>query len=193
MRVDTWRLYPLIALALLAGASVWLERITRIDGPMPVAEQHGPDFIAHDTRVVGFGVDGRQRYELVADRLEHFPAGDITRLHLPRLQLRGEDGTTLITARAADVSPGGEQVDLAGEVRVRRPAAVASPPLALDSETLTVWPDAQRARTDSPVVMTRGAGRASAQGMRADNLFGTLELVGEVSTTMPPRSQGSRP
>jgi lipopolysaccharide export system protein LptC len=191
MRVDTWHLYPVIALAVLAGASVWLERITRDDDPALATEQSGPDFIAHDTRVVGFDGAGQQRYELVAARLEHFPAGGITRLHQPRLQMQGEDGTTLITARTADVSPGGEQVDLAGEVRVRRPATTAALALALDSETLTVWPDAQRARTDSPVVMTRGAGRAVAQGMRADNLFGTLELIGEVSATMPPRRQGS--
>jgi lipopolysaccharide export system protein LptC len=116
MRVDTWRLYPVFALALLAGGSIWLERITRIEDPVTSLEQTGPDFIAHDTRVTGFGADGAQRYELVAERLEHFPAGDI---------------------------------------------------------------------------MTRGAGRASARGMRADNLFGTLELIGEVSTTMPPRRQGS--
>ena len=191
MRVDTWRLYPVIALAVLAGASAWLERITRDDDPALGTAQSGPDFIAHDTRVVGFDDAGQQRYELVAARLEHFPAGGTTRLHQPRLQMQGEDGATLITARTADVSPGGEQVDLAGEVRVRRPATAASLALALDSETLTVWPDAQRARTDSPVVMTRGAGRAVAQGMRADNLFGTLELIGEVSATMPPRRQGS--
>ncbi len=191
MRVDTWRLYPVMALAVLAGASAWLERITRVDDAVLATGQSGPDFIAHDTRVVGFGADGRQRYELVAERLEHFPADGITRLHRPRLQLQGEDGAALISARAADVSPGGEQVDLAGEVRVRRPATTTALALALDSETLTVWPDAQRARTDSPVVMTRGAGRASAQGMRADNLFGTLELIGEVSATMPPRRQGS--
>ena len=191
MRVDTWRLYPVFALALLAGGSVWLERITRIDDPVTSAEQTGPDFIAHHTRVVGFSAVGVQRYELVAERLEHFPAGDITRLHEPRLQLHGEEGTTTITARTADVSAGGEQVDLAGEVRVRRSGSEGALPMALDSETLTVWPEAQRARTDSKVVMTRGAGRASAQGMRADNLFGTLELIGEVSATMPPRRQGS--
>ena len=74
---------------------------------------------------------------------------------------------------------------------MRRPGQAGALPLALDSETLTVWPDAQRARTDSPVLMTRGTARASARGMRADNLFGTLELIGEVSTTMPPRRQGS--
>ena len=58
MRVDTWRLYPIFALAVLAGGSVWLERITRIDDPVTSAEQTGPDFIAHDTRVVGFSALG---------------------------------------------------------------------------------------------------------------------------------------
>lgn len=191
MLIDTWRLYPTLALAALAGGSVWLERVTRADEPLVQGEQRGPDFIAHHTRVVGFGADGGQRYELLAERLEHFPAGDITRLHQPRLQLQGEDSPTLITARRADVSPGGDQVDLAGEVKVRRPGTAETLPLTLDSETLTVWPDAYRAQTDSPVLLTRGSGRASAQGMRADNLFGTLELIGEVRTVMPPRRQGS--
>lgn len=191
MQLDTWRIYPVIALAALAGGSIWLERITRVNEPLAQAVQTGPDFIAEATRVTGFGADGRQRYELLAERLEHFPADDTTRLHMPRLHMQQVGSETFITARRADVSPGGEQVNLSGEVRVRRPGTADALPLTLDSDTLSVWPDAHRAQTDSPVLLTRGAGRATAQGMRADDLFGTLELIGEVKTHMPPRRQGS--
>jgi lipopolysaccharide export system protein LptC len=189
--VNSYRLYPIIMLALLAGASVWLERVTRVDEPAAeAAEQTGPDFIAEHTRVVGYGANGAQRYELFADRLSHFPQGDITRLDMPRLRMINEGRETHITALHAEVSPGGEQVDMQGEVRVRRPAVADDPALALDSETLTVWPDTHRAHTDSPVQLTRGSTRADAQGMRADNLFGTLELIGQVHVNMP-RRQGS--
>ena len=58
-------------------------------------------------------------------------------------------------------------------------------PLTLESETLTVWPDNHRARSDSPVDLAQGRATASALGLRADNLFGTLELVGKVRVQLP--------
>ena len=186
--INSYRLYPIVVLAVLAGASVWLERVTRSDeaGTAP-ATQSGPDFIAEGTRVVSFGVDGAQRYELFADRLSHFPLGDITRLEQPRLRMNNEGRETRISAEHAEVSPGGEQVELRGTVRVHRPGAANDPALSLDSETLTVWPDSYRAHTDTPVQLRRGTTRADALGMQADNLFGTLELVGKVRVNMPGR------
>ena len=188
---DNYRLYPIIVLGLLAGTSVWLERVTRVDDPAAAAaEQTGPDFVAEHTRVVGYGVNGALRYELFANRLSHFPQGDVTQLEMPRLRMVNEGKETHIAARQAEVSPGGERVDMQGEVRVRRPATADAPALTLDSEALTVWPDSYRAQTDSPVQLTRGATRADARGMRADNLFGTFELIGQVHVNMP-RRQGS--
>ena len=190
--IDAWRLYPVIALAALAAGSLWLERVTRPDEPLQQVEQTTPDFIVSGSRVVGFGAQGDQRYELLSERMEHYPASDITRLHQPRLRIQRDTTTTLISARSADVAPGGERIDFAGDVRVRRPGAGGAPALGLDAQTLAVWPDAHRASSNTAVVLTRGDSRATAQGMRADNLFGTLELIGNVRAQLP-RRQGSKP
>lgn len=185
---DAYRLYPILALGLLAGASVWLERVTRVDEPVAaIEERDSPDFVAHNSQLLGFGKDGAQRYELLATRLMHFPQGDFTELEQPRLNITNEGRETRITAQHARVSPGAEQVDLSGDVKVRRPATTTDEAFALDSETLSVWPDSHRARSDTPVLLTRGTVRAEGDGLRADNLFGTLELIGEVRVHMPRR------
>lgn len=186
----SYRLYPVIALALIAGGSILLEQATRVDDPAGEAARSGaPDFVAERSRIVGFGVDGAERYELVAETIVHFPADDTIRLHQPRLLLRAVGSETRIVAQGAEVSPGGEQVDFAGGVQVDRRIEGDPSPTTLRSETLSVWPDSHRARSDSPVQLTQGASTATARGLRADNLFGTLELIGDVEVHMPSRQQ----
>ncbi|QDF95916.1 LPS export ABC transporter periplasmic protein LptC [Azoarcus sp. DD4] len=186
-----YRLYPVIALALLAGASVWLERVSRDEAPSTVARQQtGPDFVAEQARIVGFGADGSQRYELDSERIAHFPQGDITRVALPRLVLTSEGRATRITAAQGEVSPGGERVDLSGSVRVRRGGDGNGSDLSLDTETLSLWPDDHRAESQSPVSLVQGRNTAQALGLRANNLFGTLELIGQARVHLP-RRQGN--
>lgn len=184
-----YRLYPVIALALLAGASIWLERISQVDEPAAARQQTGPDFTAEDTRIVGFGADGNQRYELVSDRIAHFPDGDITRVALPRLVMNAEGRATYVTAAQGVVSPGGERVDFSGSVRVRREGRDNDADLSLDTETLSVWPDDHRAQTDSPVSLVQGRSTAQALGLRANNLFGTLDLIGQARVHLPRRQE----
>ncbi len=186
----SYRLYPVIALALIAAGSILLEQATRVDEPAGEAMRSGaPDFVAERSRIVGFGVDGAERYELLAETIVHFPADDTIRLHQPRLLLRTVDSVTRIVAQGAEVSPGGEQVDFAGGVEVDRRTEGDPTPTRLRSETLSVWPDSHRARSDTPVRLTQGASTATARGLRADNLFGTLELIGDVEVHMPSRQQ----
>ncbi len=186
MRPSAHNLYPVIALALLAGATVWLERITRVEEPQAAAtRQDDPDFIADDARILGFGDDGGQRYELVTERLSHFPDGDITRLRLPRLRMNTEGREVRLTAVEGEVSPGGERVDLSGDVQAWRSGDASRAETTFSSEQLTIWPDENRAETRAPVILTQGATRATAQGMRADNLFGQFDLSGDVRVSMP--------
>lgn len=187
-----YRLYPLIALTVIAGASLWLDRATRVEEPSADGTvQTGPDFSATQTRIVGYAKDGSQRYELLADKLSHFPADDTTQLERPRLTVFRDDTEFHVTALSGKVSPGGEQVDLAGDVLARRTRAAGLPELTLRTEALSVWPDPQRAHTDQPVRLTQGNTTANALGMESDNLFGTLNLTGQVKVHMPRRQDTS--
>ena len=182
----SYRLYPLIALAVLAGASYWLEQATRVDdAEADTTLRTTPDFVAAQANIVGYGKDGAVRYRLDAETIAHFPAGDTIRLQQPRLLLRADDSETQVAAARAEVSAGGDQIDFTGAVRVKRTAVGEAAPLTLASETLTVWPDTHRARSDSPVELAQGRATASALGLRADNLFGILELVGRVRAQLP--------
>lgn len=185
------RLYPIIALALLAAATLWLERATRSDEPRPRAEvREDPDFIGHNIRITQFGDDGGLRYILVADQIRHYPLGDQTVFDEPRLHYHTEDGLIRVLARRGETQSDGDTVFLSGNARVLRDSTADSPALSVTSETLTLWPDEHRAATDDFVTLTQGRSIATADGMRADNLFGTLELIGNARVTLPPRTHG---
>lgn len=193
MRIHAYQIYPVVALAALAGATVWLERVTAVDEPRTAeATTVRPDLIADNTRLVSYGSDGRQRYELLADEVVHYTGDDVTTLTRPRLRYQSEGREVRITADTGRVSDGGQRVDLSGQVQAERAAAPGGAPLGFTSNTLTVWPDDQRAETHDPVVLTRNPTVIHAAGLKADNLFGKLDLLGNVRVHMP-RSRTKTP
>lgn len=186
------RLYPILALAALAGATVWLERATRSDEPRPVAEvREHPDFIGQNIRVSNFGDDGRLRYTLVAGTVRHYPLGDVTEFEFPRLRYETEEGLLRAFADRGESHKGGEVLYLQGNAEIYRDGIAGNPDISVLSDNLTLWPDDQRAATDDPVILTQGRTVAHGNAMRADNLFGTFELIGDARVTMPPRSSGA--
>ena len=189
MRASLHRIYPVIALTLLAGATIWLERLTVLEPQSDIREKSGPDFIAENSRLIGFGANGMQRYELFAPHMEHFTRSNTTRIETPRLIMTSEGRELTVTAQLADISPEGKQVDLFGDVRARRAGEADRGDLTFASEHLRIWPDDSRAETDKPVVLTQGQSTATASGMKADNLFGQLELIGDATVSMPRRAR----
>lgn len=186
MPIPLDRLYPVIALAALAAATMWLEQATRSDEPRPAAASRQlPDFIGEQIRLVRYDVSGEPQYELVADKITHFPLGDVAELDFPHLRYDTPDGELRIRADWAESRSGGEVLELVGNVEVFREGLGGNPDLTLSSKTLTVWPDDQRAETSDPVVLTRGDSVARGNAMKADNLFGTLQLIGDASMLMP--------
>ncbi|THF61724.1 LPS export ABC transporter periplasmic protein LptC [Pseudothauera rhizosphaerae] len=189
MAIPAHRIYPVVALALLAGATLWLERVSAPEeARTPVVERGKADFSADGTRLVSFGADGRQRYELLAERITHYPGAngtDITEFTRPRLTQTAEGRLLHLVADSGEAYREGEEILFTGKVRVRRSGIPGEPEAVFVSDTLTVWPDDERARSRTPVVLTRGDTVIRASGMQADNIFGTLQFDGRVNATMP--------
>ncbi len=180
------RLYPIIVLTALAGGTLWLERVTNSEQPSGQAEiRQEPDFIAEQSHTVRYDETGKLRYELYADKITHYPATNISELDEPRLRYAADQREVRVTSRYGEVRSGGEEVFLSGKVSVVREGLPGEALLTMDSDTLTVWPDTEQASTDDPVVLTQGNTVARGNAMRADNLFGTLKLIGSTSIHMP--------
>jgi len=184
------RLYPIVALVLLAAVTIWLERATR-PAEVPVrVDRSDPDFIGEFVRIVSFDKDGRLAYELDADRITHYPSSDITDFVRPDLRYRSEKGMTTARAERGESYPDEDLVELHDDVLVvrRSPDGEES---TIETDSLSVWPDAQRVATDSPVVLKNGNITAYGEGMRADDVAGTFELIGPARVQMP-RSRRTR-
>lgn len=190
MTID--RIYPILALALLAAATFWLERITRMPESTPRVVRTNPDFIGDGIRMTSFNASGQRHYELLADQVVHYPQSDVTDFERPRLSYQSNEGELRISADRGESTANTEVVHLAGNVVVFREGAGENPDLSMNSDTLMYWPDDQRAFTDDPVVLKHGNISAHGNGLRADNLSGMLELVGDTKVTMP-SSKRNRP
>jgi lipopolysaccharide export system protein LptC len=80
------------------------------------------------------------------------------------------------------------QIDLAGNVDITRPAGKTTQPLRIRTEALTVLPDEDIAKTDKPIEMKLGASSATGVGMVANNATQQLTLGGRGRIISPPRS-----
>lgn len=186
MKPSIQQLYPLAGLVIVAGASLWLERITTDDEARPSTRtRQEPDFVAERTRLIAFDHDGRQHYELLADKITHHPQTDATTLERPRLRYEVDGRELHLSSQQGEVLRQGDEVHLTGDVRARRDAAQGSPEMTLASASLTIWPDEERAATSDPVAITQGASTAHANGMKSDNIFGTLDLIGNARVHIP--------
>lgn len=186
MSLSADRLYPIIVLAALAGVTLWLERVTTADHATASSElRREPDFIAEQTRLMRFDASGARRYELLADKITHYPAADTSTLDRPRLHYDADNAQIDIQAQHGEVRNDGSEIFLSGNVEIVREASPGEARLTLDAETLTVWPDTEQAISNDPVTLSRGTSVARGNAMKTDNLFGTLELIGNTSVTMP--------
>lgn len=178
-------LFPVIVLTLLAGVSVWLDRVTQQD---PVAKtdktRHEADFSAERITLHRFDPTGKVQYILVADSMLHYADDESSELKNPRLNYLNRPEPVWVESRFASVNKDGTTVVLTDEVLVRRAAHAGKPESTLRTEQMTVWPDDEKMRADKPVTLTQGQTVINAERMESDNIIGEVRLQGQVRGTL---------
>ena len=178
-------LFPIFILTLLAGVSVWLDRVTQQD---PVAKtdktRHEADFSAERITLHRFDPTGKVQYILVADSMLHYADDESSELKNPRLNYLNRPEPVWVESRFASVNKDGTTVVLTDEVLVRRAAHAGKPESTLRTEQMTVWPEDEKMRADKPVTLTQGQTVINAERMESDNIIGEVRLQGQVRGTL---------
>ena len=178
-------LFPLVVLTLLAGVSVWLDRVTQQE---PVARadktRHEVDFSADKITLHRFDPTGKVQYILVADSMLHYADDESSELKNPRLNYLNRPEPVWVESRFASVNKDGTTVVLTDQVLVRRAAHAGKPESTLRTEQMTVWPEDEKMRADKPVTLTQGQTVINAERMESDNIIGEVRLQGQVRGTL---------
>ena len=185
-----WRLLALMLSAVFcAFGSFWLVQVMQgEENAAGFNAGNEPDYIVDNFSWVRMSEAGKPRYVISGERLTHRPVDNTALVDKPVVQsLTDEHPPMTMTSDRGLVSQNQNQIDLTGNVDIRRPAAPGSDPLRIRTEVLTILPDEEIAKTDKPIHMTLGSASVDAVGMVANNATQQIALGGRGKMTYPPR------
>lgn len=178
-------LFPLLIMALLAGATFWLERVVRSERPPGLgSERHDPDAVVEHFEADDYDKRGNLRAHVVGDRMFHYPDDNSADVVAPVVTLTGSTRPMRLSSKQARVSDESRVIVMSGTVRGERPAIAGSPAQTLASEEMTVLTADEIVRTDKPITFTQGRSRLDGVGAEWNNATGVLR-VNHVRATLP--------
>lgn len=171
----------LIAVVLISAYAGWLLSIFKDDSqPQEKLVQHTPDYFMLDVDSTIMTKQGVPLYRLNAKRADHFPDDQSLLLTSPSLlYYREESKPWHVVSESGRVYEEGKRIYLDGEVRMKREAAPAQPPMQLTTRDMLVLMDKEYAETAEPAVITSGNSRLAGTGMEAYLKEGRLELLAD--------------
>ena len=189
MKFASSQIFALVLLALLAGVTFWLQKVTApVEAVRDGKFRHDPDAMAEKVTVRTFDEGGRVKYRLTAPYMEHFPDDDSSELKSPVLtQFRPDGVTVTMSGNNARVTSQGDTVFLWDDVKAVRSETRDRAAMVARMPDLTVQPDAGTAFTNSPVEITEDRSWAKGVGMQVDNNASTFVLQSQVTGMSYPR------
>lgn len=186
---------PIVLMGLFALATFWLIRSApaAIEAAPGKPVRHEADYFLRNFSIKAFDVQGKLKNEVFGAEARHYPDTDTLEIDTVRMRAIGENGLpTVATARRAVSDATGDDVQLFGDVQVRRQQAPGKSGAARGdaeyrSEYLHVQSDLGKATTHLPVVISQGQDRFSGDAMAYDDNTSVIELTGRVRGVLLPQ------
>lgn len=176
-------LLPLLLLSMLALLTYWINKTVQPSTPkIDGSSRHDPDYIMSNFVTKQTDINGNLLYQLAAVEMRHFPDDDSTYLQRPHYtQFTIGKASTQVEALRGIVSADGEKVELFGKVKITRLAFSGKGASTLDTDHLTIFPNKDIVRTESPVVIRQAPKTVVyGTGMLYEKKLGTLSLFHKV-------------
>lgn len=166
---------------LLAAVGYWnINPESFMDQPSAQIDDNAIDYYATNAHSIQYLPDGQVQYDMTAAKVEHLKATDVALVTTPDLNLyRGTEYPWHVQSVRAEVSPGGEQVELIDSVRIARTDAKNRNTI-ITSSRMTVFPQKEYAQTDQPVRIDGAGGVTTATGMKAYLKDSRMDLLSKV-------------
>ena len=172
--------FPIVLALLLALITFWINLTVEQQGPkIDGSNRHDPDYTMNNFVNTQTDTTGKLRYVLAAAEMVHYPDDDSTTLQRPRFtQFTTDKPYTQIEGLRGYVSSNGEEVELVDNVKVTRQAFEGKGEMQVLTEKLTILPEQDLIKTDSPVVITQAPKTLiTATGMIYDKKNKTVKLL----------------
>lgn len=186
---------PIVLMGLFALATFWLIRSApaAIETAPGKPVRHEADYFMRNFSIKAFDVHGKLKNEVFGAEARHYPDTDALEIDTVRMRAIGDNGLpTVATAHRAVSDATGDDVQLFGDVQVRRQQApgksgTARADAEYRSEYLHVQSDLGKATTHLPVVISQGQDRFSGDAMAYDDNSSVIELTGRVRGVLAPQ------
>lgn len=124
-------------------------------------------FINHvDT--INYSKTGRQKSQIIADKLLHYPGDKDSQLIQPIITFFRDAGLpVIINADNGYINQNGTRIILVGHVIIKREKSQQSQFFQINAPALTIWPDKEYAETDTAVQISSENNIVNAIGMKA--------------------------
>lgn len=179
-RIRTFFIFGALAV-LLAAAGYWnISPESFMDQPKVSVDESAIDYYATNTHSIQYLPDGSMQYDMTAEKVEHLKATDVTLMTTPVLQMfRGSAFPWHVQSVRAEVSPGGDHVELIDSVRINR-TDEKNRTTIITSSRMTVFPEKQYAETAQPVRIDGLGGVTTGTGMKAYLKDSRMNLLSKV-------------